>query len=130
MKALKTVIVVVLVGLAASRTFAEGKGEGRPPGGPGGPRPMMENLVPPMLVEELKLTSEQKAKLDELNAAFKKDAEALREKRQAGLEKFRALLTDEQKAKLEEAKEKFRERRGEHRAKDGEKKGPKPPPAE
>lgn len=40
-----------------------------------GGRPMMEQLLPPMAVEKLNLTADQKAKLDELNAGFKKDME-------------------------------------------------------
>ena len=126
MKSLKTLLAVAMIGLTASLARAEG--DGKHARGPGA---MMENLVPPFLVDELKLTADQKAKFDELNSAFKKDAEALREKRQASMEKLRALLTDEQKAKLEEAKARLMERRNERGGeRGGEKRGPKPPPAE
>lgn len=128
MKVLKTLIAVALVGLTASLVRAEGDGRGK--GGEGkhqrGPGQMMEHLMPPFLLEDLKLTAEQKAKYDELETAFKKDAQALQEKRKASMDTIRAMLTDEQKAKLEAAKEKMRERHG-----DKEGKGPKgPPPGE
>jgi Spy/CpxP family protein refolding chaperone len=49
------------------------KGEGKHGGG--NPAAMLDNLLPPHLLDELKLTAEQKTKFDDLQAAFKKDAD-------------------------------------------------------
>jgi len=65
-------IAVALTAIAAVR--AEDKEQ--PKKHEGGPHQMrMEGLLPPMLVEKLNLTADQKAKYDESCAAFKKDAE-------------------------------------------------------
>jgi Spy/CpxP family protein refolding chaperone len=66
-----------------------GPGGGRGPGGPGGPGAMLDNLLPPRVIEELKLTTEQKAKYDELQAAFKKDADKWRSEHPDSAEKMR-----------------------------------------
>lgn len=74
-------------------------GEGRPgaeggrPGGPGGRGGMMApgQLFPPFLVEQLKLTDDQKAEL----AKLQKETEA----------KLDKMLTDDQRKQLKEMKE-------------------------
>jgi Spy/CpxP family protein refolding chaperone len=44
--------------------------------GPGGPGAMLENLLPPRVVDELKLTADQKTKYDDLQTAFRKELDA------------------------------------------------------
>lgn len=164
MKLLKTLTAVAFVGVALTLANAEegkavGKGEGKR-----GPGRMMEHLLPPRVVGELNLTAEQKTKLDALDAAFKKDADAwekdhpdfkeqlrkaheakdkeagkklmeqrksLMEARKGYIDQLRATLTDEQKVKLDKSIEEAKNRMGKGpRGEKGEKKGPKPPPAE
>jgi len=62
-------------------------GGGRGPGGPGGP-PEPGMILPPFIVDELKLTEDQKKKLDELQKET--------------TEKLNKLLTDAQKKQLKE----------------------------
>ncbi len=74
--------------------FPGGPGGGGFPGGPGGGGfgpPMIGQLLPPFLTDELKLTGDQKKKLEELQ----KDTDA----------KLDKLLTDDQRKQLKEMKE-------------------------
>lgn len=73
-----------------------GPGGGGFPGGPGGPGgfgrpPMIGQLLPPFLADQLKLTDDQKKQLEELQ----KSTEATLDK----------LLTDDQRKQLKEMKE-------------------------
>lgn len=103
---LMSLAVVALTGLALAVARAEDKpkAEGKQPGGPRGAGPLLEHLLPPRLVSELKLTAEQKAKYDELEAAFKKDAAKWREEHpmtEADREALRKARQEGDKAKLE-----------------------------
>ena len=70
-----TVALALVVGGLTARA-EDGEKEG-PRHGPG-PGPMLEHLLPPRVVDELNLTTDQKSKLADLESAFKKDAEAWR----------------------------------------------------
>jgi hypothetical protein len=86
MKSVRTLTIVALTALlAGSLAIAQTggdkpdapKGDGPRGGrGPGGPGAMLDNLLPPRVLDELKLTTEQKSKYDELQAAFKKEVDA------------------------------------------------------
>jgi Spy/CpxP family protein refolding chaperone len=99
MKLTRTLITVTVATLLAGTLAIAQTGESRPdrpqrggPGGgrgPGGPGAMLDNLLPPRVVDDLKLTAEQKAKYDELQAAFKKDAEKWRSEHADAAEKMR-----------------------------------------
>jgi Spy/CpxP family protein refolding chaperone len=77
MKRYVTVIAALML-LTSVAVRAEGDKPKHQGGGPGGTHMMGESLLPPMLVEKLNLTADQKAKYDELSAAFKKDVEQFR----------------------------------------------------
>ncbi len=89
-------------------------------------RPMMGNLLPPRILDELALTGDQQTKYDSLDASFKSDVaqweakngaaggavtnappsggrQALRALRKSYIEKLRAFLTADQNAKLTQA---------------------------
>ncbi len=92
MKPVRTLAVVTVAALLAGTLATAQTGESRPsrPRGNGpGPGPMLENLLPPRVVDDLKLTAEQKAKYDELQAAFKKDADKWRSEHPDTAEKMR-----------------------------------------
>ena len=77
MKKLSLILTAVaLVAIASVR--AEDKPEHRRGPGAGRGASMMDQLLPPRAIEKLNLTADQKAKYDELCAAFKKDAEKWR----------------------------------------------------
>ena len=82
MKLINTLTITAALVLAAgglpSALAAEGteQSEGPPPGPR--PRPALEHLLPPRVVQDLNLTADQKTKYAELEAAFKKDAEKWR----------------------------------------------------
>jgi Spy/CpxP family protein refolding chaperone len=106
LKPLTTLAAAALVGLALTTAQAEDKGkpEGKRPDGPRGGGALLENLLPPRLIEELKLSAEQKTKYDELQAAFKKDAAKWREEHpmtEGDREAFRKARETGDKATLE-----------------------------
>ncbi len=82
------------------------------PGGFGGP-PQPGQIMPPFLADRLKLTDEQKKKLDELQ----KDVDSKLEK----------ILTDEQKKQLKEMREAFGRGGPGGRGPDGPERPPRPP---
>ena len=75
MKLINTLTITAALVLAAgglpSALAADGteQSEGPPPGPR--PRPALEHLLPPRVVQDLNLTADQKAKYAELEAAFK-----------------------------------------------------------
>ena len=123
MKLVKTMMIVAFAALLAG-TFAiaqtgEGnkpdapKGGGRGPGG--GPGAMLDNLLPPRVLDDLKLTAEQKTKYDDLQAAFKKEAdkwksahpdaqEQMRKAREDGDREAVRKLADERKPLMDSRK--------------------------
>ncbi len=127
MKSVRTLTIVALAALlAGSLAIAQtgdkpdappGQGPrgGRGPGGPGGPGAMLDNLLPPRVLDELKLTTEQKAKYDELQASFKKEVDAwkaahpdaqeqMRKAREDGDRETMRKLADERKPVMESRK--------------------------
>ena len=71
----KLALIVTAVALVAAAAV-RAQDTAKPKKHEGAPRAArMEGLLPPMLVEKLNLTADQKAKYDESCAAFKKDAE-------------------------------------------------------
>jgi Spy/CpxP family protein refolding chaperone len=113
--------VVVAVGALAADNSTNA-----PPTAPHPMRPMMRNLLPPRILEELALTADQQTKYNSLDASFKSDVaklqannapssgtttnappsggrEAFRALRKSYIEKLRAFLTADQNAKLTQA---------------------------
>jgi hypothetical protein len=103
-----------------------GPGSGRGPSGGnrgGGPGAMLDNLLPPRVLDELKLTADQKTKYDEQQAAFKKVLDAwktahpnaqdqMRKAREDGDEATLSKLREERKPVMDARKasvDKFRE---------------------
>ena len=79
MKLLKTLTataVVAVTGFALAIAFADDATTTPPAGHHGlrGSGPMLDQILPPKIVEGLALTAEQKTTLDGLNASFKTDA--------------------------------------------------------
>ena len=97
---------------------------------------MMDNLLPPRMLEKLNLTADQKTKYDSLNASYKKDLSklrsshssstessgtstnstgtenhhAMRELHKKYMDQFRPSLTSEQTATLDKAAENMHSR--------------------
>ena len=88
-----------------------------PPPPPHRPRPMMDNILGPRILETLALTSDQQTKYNALNDEFKKavaklnattgtnavagpDRKQFRELHRSYIEKVRPILTADQNAKL------------------------------
>jgi Spy/CpxP family protein refolding chaperone len=140
----RTVIIACLISLVATvGVFAQGGSTNAPPPMPPHPmRPMLNNLLPPHVFDELALTADQQAKYNTLNEGFKSDVAKLRASHESGgtnavpgtgrqelrelrhgyIEKLRAFLTADQNAKLTQALENAREHRG------GGPEGANPPP--
>jgi Spy/CpxP family protein refolding chaperone len=85
MKSVRTMMIVALAALFASAfAIAQTGGDkseappGQGPRGGHGPGPaaMLDNLLPPRILDELKLTADQKSRYDALQASFKKEADA------------------------------------------------------
>jgi len=81
MKLVRTTMIVTFAALLAGTFAMAQSGEGKPDApkgkGPGGgPGAMLDNLLPPHALDELKLTADQKTKYDGLQAAFKKELDA------------------------------------------------------
>jgi Spy/CpxP family protein refolding chaperone len=87
MKSVRTMMIVALAVLFAGAFAIAQNGDTKPagpkgeaphggPGKGGGPGAMLDNLLPPPLLDDLKLTAEQKTKYDGLQAAFKKELDA------------------------------------------------------
>lgn len=70
------IIIACLIGLmTVIGARAADQPAPKPPGDQRPARPnMMENVLPPRVVDDLALTADQKTKYDELQAGFKKDA--------------------------------------------------------
>jgi PAB1-binding protein PBP1 len=144
----KLVLIVTVLALAATASTYAGDKEGKRKGAPGQGRApqMMEQLLPPPAVEKLNLDAGQKARYDELSAAFKAEAaqwraqnpvteadkEAMKKARESGdkeamkplMEKRKGLMeirkkyVEQFKATLtDEQKEKLGEMRGTRGAK-------------
>jgi Spy/CpxP family protein refolding chaperone len=96
-----------VLALASGSVQAAAQPEVQPRAKRGGPRPLgpaLEHLLPPRLVEELKLTAEQRARYDQLEAAFKADAEKWRQQHpltDADLDAIRKARQEGNKAALE-----------------------------
>ncbi len=134
MKSVRTIMIVAFAALFAGTFAIAQSGDAKPDApkadaprggrGPGGgPGAMLDNLLPPRVLDELKLTAEQKSKYDELQAAFKKDAdkwksehpnsaEAMRKAREDGdreavrkLAEERKPLMDARKASVDKLRE-------------------------
>ncbi|MEI6082769.1 MAG: Spy/CpxP family protein refolding chaperone [Verrucomicrobiota bacterium] len=163
MKLLKALTALAIIGLVTSYAYADDKAPAKGDIHRGAAK-MMEHLLPPPILDDLKLTADQKTKYDGLETAFKKDADAwdkthpgfkeemqkahaakdkdaikklleqrkpLMDTRKGYVEQLRASLTDEQKATLDKGLAEIRERMGKGpRGDQGEKKSPKPAPAE
>jgi len=120
-------LAAVVAGSSVITVRAEDKPVGKP-GHEGQHRPHFEGLLPPMVLEKIKLTADQKAKYDAIVADFQKETAPLREKmkaareagdkekmkelfqqimplRKAAMEKLEQVLTDEQKAELKKMRE-------------------------
>ena len=81
MKLVRTIMIVAFAALLTGTFATAQSGEGKPDApkgkGPGGgPGAMLDNLLPPHALDELKLTADQKTKYDGLQAAFKKELDA------------------------------------------------------
>ena len=73
----KLVIMIAAIAIVAIVAQAEEGKQRAESGGPGARKALMEGqLLPPKVVEDLSLTADQKTKLDEMSAAFKKEVEA------------------------------------------------------
>jgi len=68
------IAVICLIGLVAATAARAADTDTPPLPNPSAHRPMMGNLLPPRVLENLALTSEQQANYDALAAGFKKDA--------------------------------------------------------
>ncbi|MGD1017897.1 MAG: hypothetical protein ABSA12_01130 [Verrucomicrobiia bacterium] len=125
----RAVIIACLTSVVmAAAALAADDSTNAPPTPPHPMRPMMRNLLPPRVFEDLALTADQQTKYDSLNTSFKSDVAKLRANnapssgtttnaapgggRQAFqalhrsyIEKLRAFLTADQNAKLTEAME-------------------------
>ncbi|HTS16080.1 MAG TPA: hypothetical protein VMP11_00755 [Verrucomicrobiae bacterium] len=128
-------VITCLISLAiAAGAYAAGDSTNAPPEAPRPMRPMMGNLLPPRVLEQLALTADQQTKYDALDTAFKGDVaklrtqmtpsagavtnappsggrQQMRELRHGYLEKVRAILTADQQTKLDQAMENMRGRR-------------------
>jgi hypothetical protein len=124
-------IVAIAALLAGTLAIAQTNGNkpdappGKGPRGGRGPGPgaMLDNLLPPRVLDELKLTTEQKSKYDALQAAFKKEADAwktanpdwqdkMRKAREDGDRETMRKLAEERKPVMDARKanvDKFRE---------------------
>ncbi len=115
--------------IAAAGVLAADNSTNAPPPTPPRPtRPMMRNILPPRILEELALTADQQTKYNSLDASFKSDVaklqannapsggtatnappsggrEAFRALHRSYIEKVRPLLTADQNAKLTQALE-------------------------
>jgi hypothetical protein len=124
------IIIACLIGLTtAVGVRAADESNAPPPPGHGLGRPMMANILPPPVLNQLALTADQTAKYNDLNESFKKEAaklrasgspnggttnspaagtqpdvrQALRTLHRSYVDKVRTFLTDDQKAKLDDA---------------------------
>ena len=145
----REIITACLIGLAATIGVraADTNAPPKPPQDQRPPRPNMDNLLPPHVVDDLALTADQKTKYNALAADFKKDFDAKRESnagsggppspearqamrdlRKSYTDKVRGFLTDDQKTKLDQALEHARSR-GPHGAGGPGGPGGAPPPS-
>jgi Spy/CpxP family protein refolding chaperone len=110
--ALAVVAMVSQVALAQNEQGKRGRG-GRAggPGGPGGPPSMARLAMIPKVQEALKLTDEQKTKIEKLNADSRKEMadaskgdrpnpEAMRKMRDGATEKLKGILDADQQKRL------------------------------
>jgi Spy/CpxP family protein refolding chaperone len=68
------IAVICLIGLVAATAARAADTNAPPLANPSAHQPMAGNLLPPRVLEDLALTSEQQANYDALAASFKKDA--------------------------------------------------------
>ena len=110
------IIIACLIGLVAimgARAADTNAPPPKPPGDQRPPRPMgmMDNLLPPRVVDDLALTADQKTKYDELQAGFKKDAAKWRADNNYDPEKAREEMTKAREAGDEATMKKLGEQR-------------------
>jgi len=143
------IIIACLIGLTATLSVRAADEPATTPPGHGG-RPMMMNILPPPVIDQLALTADQKTKYNDLDESFKADAAKLRASnvqsggastnapsgaqpdnrqafhalRKSYVDKVRGFLTDEQKTKLDAALE-----HGPHHGGPSGGTNPPPPPA-
>lgn len=145
----RVVIIACLTGLVIAVGALADNSTNAPPPTQHPMRPMMRNLLPPRVLEELALTADQQTKYDALGASFKSDVaklqasnpppsatttnappsggrQAFRALHKSYIEKLRAFLTADQNAKLTQAMDNGPG--GGHRAGQGAGANPPPPP--
>jgi hypothetical protein len=110
MKLVRTMMIVALAALLAGTFTMAQSGEGKPDApkgkGPGGgPGQMLDNLLPPRVLDELKLTTEQKSKYDELQAAFKKELDAWKAAHPNAAEQMRTARENHDEAAMDKLRE-------------------------
>ena len=110
------IIIACLIGLVAitgARAADTNAPPPKPPGDqrPGRPMGMMDNLLPPRVVDDLALTADQKTKYDDLQAGFKKDAAKWRADNHYDPEKAREEMTKAREAGDESTMKKLGEQR-------------------
>jgi Spy/CpxP family protein refolding chaperone len=106
------IIIACLIGLmtavgarAADEPAAKPPAEHRPMG------PMMDNLLPPRVLDDLALTPDQKTKYDDLLAGFKKDAAKWRADNNYDPEKAREEMSKAREAGDKETMKKLADQR-------------------
>src|SRR5207245_3259309 len=72
---------------------------------PGGSGAMLDNLLPPRALDDLKLTAEQKTKYDGLQAAFKKEADAWKTAHPNAQDQMRKARDDGDEAAMSKLRE-------------------------
>lgn len=109
----KSLTTTAIALLAAATVFAADPGKPIDSNGPGkhkGPRPGQGSFVPPPVLDKLSLTADQKKQVDDLQAQFKKERDALFEshrKDNEGLrDQMKAAREAGDEAKLEELRKK------------------------
>jgi hypothetical protein len=109
------IIIAYLIGLMAAVGARAAETSPPPPKPTGDQRParpnMMENVLPPRVLDELALTADQKTKYDDLNASFKRDAAKWRADNNYDPEKARAEMQKAREANDQEAIKKLGDRR-------------------
>jgi Spy/CpxP family protein refolding chaperone len=145
-------MIAAVVAVAVAAQAGEGKKKQGDSAPAGRKAAMHDQLMPPKAVEALSLTADQKSKLDELNAAFKKDADAWEQAHPDFKDQFKKAREDKDKEAMKklmeerkpvmEARKKYieqfkgtltdeqKQKMAEMRAKMSEGRGPKGPKAD
>jgi Spy/CpxP family protein refolding chaperone len=97
-----SIIAAIALAVAGRNVALAEQGEGQGPRG--GHGPALDHLLPKHAVEDLNLTADQKAKFDELEKAFKKDAAKWREAHPDGPEEFQKAKDADDKPAMEKLK--------------------------